>query len=377
MGKSKKNVIIVVGLILVAAGVYFYGKATSGDALNPSLFGPHRLGDTISEVKSHVDIDYYETIYGEYYDAWEGLDLYDSNIVGLEGIRFTQPLMFGFLNHELELVRYAVNHDYKKLIALFVEEYGEPVVHVSRNPREWIGAASDIVRWRYESISAVMLIRGTQANIVVVLASHAVMDEIIEEFMKHHVYDITFDEFVAQYELEDYMFDIYGMDENTQPMVEINIGNPALEKLIRGIEGSSYTETPKYESDIPGILHPRGVKFYKPDGPLYVQEVTEISALYSFQGQEEKIATLNGIEQCINLRFLALSDHEVTDISLLRSLQNLEYLNLDVDTIRDFSPLLDLPNLIEVDLIGNPPNSDNRKEVAEELRSRGVRVYYY
>jgi Leucine-rich repeat (LRR) protein len=175
----------------------------------------------------------------------------------------------------------------------------------------------------------------------------------------------------------DYMFDIYGMDENTQPMVEINIGNPALEKLIRGIEGSSYTETPKYESDIPGILHPRGVKFYKPDGPLYVQEVTEISALYSFQGQEEKIATLNGIEQCINLRFLALSDHEVTDISLLRSLQNLEYLNLDVDTIRDFSPLLDLPNLIEVDLIGNPPNSDNRKEVAEELRSRGVRVYYY
>ena len=163
-------------IVLVMTGGSFFRDAVSVAATPPALYGPHRLGDTVEKVKSQTHIAYYETVYGEFYDAWEGLDIYDSSIVGLEDISFTQPLFFGFLDNKLELVSYAVDDDYMKLIDLFVDEYGEPVVHALYSGIP--GIENILIRWRYKNISATMFFELVRSSAIVIVASHQVVDDI-------------------------------------------------------------------------------------------------------------------------------------------------------------------------------------------------------
>lgn len=347
MDSSKsKTYILVIGLLCIAfliLGMVLQDRVgfTFGSLFKESyVFRDMRWGDPAPMGPAFIHHSYDQGV--DWYRMRDDDWYFDS-------LQIYSPFTYGYTDGRLSAIVFGVNKPYEAAIDLFVEKYGQQELYVL--PALY-GTKDEVHIWRTKDLAVSIFIEGwtSASTIGITLSTH--------EFLK------------------DYMFDVYGMDENTKPMVEINIGNPALEKLIRGIEGSSYTDTPKYEDVVPGIFHPRGVRFYKPDGPLYVQEVEQITELYS-DSVEGKITSLDGIENCINLRFLSLSDHQITDISPLRSLQSLELLYLEADTIKNFSPLLDLPNLVEIYLIGNPPSSDNRKEVAEELRSRGVRVYYY
>ena len=58
--------------------------------------------------------------------------------------------------------------------------------------------------------------------------------------------------------------------------------------------------------------------------------------------------------------------NQVTDISVLAGLVNLEYLRLEGNPITDTSPLRSLPKLIDVDVyISSPPQQENPQPQGE------------
>ncbi len=70
---------------------------------------------------------------------------------------------------------------------------------------------------------------------------------------------------------------------------------------------------------------------------------------------KNKIINIEGIENCINLRFLALSLQSITDLTPLSNLVYLEFLNLNQNyTIEDISPLYNLIELKKLILYSNP-----------------------
>lgn len=104
---------------------------------------------------------------------------------------------------------------------------------------------------------------------------------------------------------------------------------------------------------------------------------------------------IDGIERCENLEIFILAGCEiqsVTEVQGLKdlrtfaaadsSLENVEGLaGLRVDTVHlernrvaDLSPLLDCPDLIDVELAGNPLSPRSYRQVIPELRKRGCRV---
>ena len=93
----------------------------------------------------------------------------------------------------------------------------------------------------------------------------------------------------------------------------------------------------------------------KPDGAITevdLQSITELEA------PDNNISDITGIERCVNLEKLVLggwqSSNEVADISPLKELTNLTYLQLSDNQISDVTPLAKLTKLETLHLSGNP-----------------------
>ena len=67
-----------------------------------------------------------------------------------------------------------------------------------------------------------------------------------------------------------------------------------------------------------------------------------------------RIADLTGLEHAVNLRFLYLSNNDITDISPLAELTKLEILDIAANPLRDLTPLATLTNLWSLSILGCP-----------------------
>jgi hypothetical protein len=84
--------------------------------------------------------------------------------------------------------------------------------------------------------------------------------------------------------------------------------------------------------------------------PMYVNDIEALSA---FDGNSLGVANLSGMEGCINLSTLYLSDNSIIPLSPLAGLTNLIHLNLSDNVINDILPLSGLVNLSDLNLCGN------------------------
>lgn len=87
-----------------------------------------------------------------------------------------------------------------------------------------------------------------------------------------------------------------------------------------------------------------------PTGNLTSEDLRLLTYLRA-EGQE--IRSLQGIEACVNLTSIHLSDNRIGDLSPLAALANLQTLDLGGNRVSDLSTLALLTNLEEVDLSGN------------------------
>ncbi len=88
----------------------------------------------------------------------------------------------------------------------------------------------------------------------------------------------------------------------------------------------------------------------KPTGDIYDTDLVGLTYLCAGWGQ---ISDLSGIEYCINLTGLYLSNNEITDIGPLANLTDLFELDLDGNQITDITPLAGLTKLQDLGLMSN------------------------
>ena len=88
----------------------------------------------------------------------------------------------------------------------------------------------------------------------------------------------------------------------------------------------------------------------QPVGPIYP---SSLEGLTSLCARQKTISDLTGLQHCIGLVLLDLSNNQVTDISPLSNLTHLEELHLGWNQIRDISPLGNLTNLTNLHLWAN------------------------
>ncbi len=104
----------------------------------------------------------------------------------------------------------------------------------------------------------------------------------------------------------------------------------------------------------PELEHAIRVALNKPTGPLTIDDLESLTALYA---EDNHITDLTGLELCANLRVLDLgklgTSNEISDLSPLSGLNNLLWLYLDGNNITDLSPLEYLTNLVTLCLYGN------------------------
>jgi len=99
-------------------------------------------------------------------------------------------------------------------------------------------------------------------------------------------------------------------------------------------ESVTFADT-KLEAAIREAIH-------KPEGSIYMSDLESLTKLTAtFKG----IQSLAGLEYCVYLRQLNLSGSQISDVSPLASLTNLNVLDLGKNQISDLSPLASLTNL--------------------------------
>jgi Leucine-rich repeat (LRR) protein len=92
---------------------------------------------------------------------------------------------------------------------------------------------------------------------------------------------------------------------------------------------------------------------------LDLKKLKTISILFLPGNQISDITVLSFVD---NIEYLNLKDNQITDISPLRGLKNLNHLELQNNQIIDITPLKDLPALNYLDLSYNPVSDSNTIE---------------
>ncbi len=89
----------------------------------------------------------------------------------------------------------------------------------------------------------------------------------------------------------------------------------------------------------------------KPKGPVTDQDMLEVVSFNSRNTDEKKIKTLDDLRWCVNLMHITLGNTGITDISVLKGMQNLWTFEC-IDQLDDYTPLLSHKNLRLISLNG-------------------------
>jgi internalin A len=92
------------------------------------------------------------------------------------------------------------------------------------------------------------------------------------------------------------------------------------------------------------------------EGELTAEKLQMLDSLSNTDlALKNKIASIKGIENCINITYLLLASESITNLTPLANLTKLEYLDLNQNyTIEDISPIYNLTNLTKLILYSNP-----------------------
>lgn len=107
-------------------------------------------------------------------------------------------------------------------------------------------------------------------------------------------------------------------------------------------------------------------KIDKPTGEIYK---TDVKNIVSLDASDKDITDISGIENLINLQTLDLSHNEISDISELDSLTDLETLDLSYNEISDISKLRGLSNLETLNLNNNQIGDISAIQGLDNLKS--------
>ncbi len=130
------------------------------------------------------------------------------------------------------------------------------------------------------------------------------------------------------------------------------VGISLILAVLTGCPATVFIPDHALESAIRAELH-------KPFGLLTEADLLDVQAL---DGRQLNIRDLSGIEHCLNLQWLDLSDNLISDLKPLEQLGRpsspfdspLVFLNLDNNLVSDIAPLVGLMNLQTLMVFGNP-----------------------
>ena len=110
----------------------------------------------------------------------------------------------------------------------------------------------------------------------------------------------------------------------------------------------------------------------KPEGPIYKSDLESLITLPNLGGNN--ISDISALSGLTNLETLDLDDNNISDISALSGLTNLVELGLQENNIGDISALSGLTNLERLYLYDNPLSQNAINIHIPELEARGVSV---
>lgn len=113
-----------------------------------------------------------------------------------------------------------------------------------------------------------------------------------------------------------------------------------------------------------------------PAATLYEDDVRFLTSL---SGDGVGVGNLSGLEFCVNLEILTLPRNSIVNVTPLRNLARLNFVNLEGNNIADIAPLalntgLGLGDTLN--LLGNPLSSTSINVAIPALAARGVTVFY-
>ena len=118
----------------------------------------------------------------------------------------------------------------------------------------------------------------------------------------------------------------------------------------------NYSITANFEEEAPVTITDTGLEAairaarHITNRPLYPSDLKRLTSLDT---DGENVSDLTGLEYCISLTRLFLSDNQIDDISSLATLTRLTYLDLSGNQIDDISTVANLTRLTYLDLSGN------------------------
>ena len=112
-----------------------------------------------------------------------------------------------------------------------------------------------------------------------------------------------------------------------------------------------------------------------PGEPITQAEMLTIQ--YFMGGISLGIKDLTGLETAKNLRYVYLSDNQISDLTPLANLDKLQNLYLNQNNVSDISPLIALPRLKTLVIGDNPLSAASIQEHIPALQGRGVNVDFW
>ncbi len=99
----------------------------------------------------------------------------------------------------------------------------------------------------------------------------------------------------------------------------------------------------------------------KPTGDIYESDLTTIATVQNNwpTSVASKIANLEGIQYCVNLKSLEILNNNVSDVSVLASLTYLQDLNIWYNNVSDITPIQNLTNIKKLYLDYDPIPKSN------------------
>jgi hypothetical protein len=118
----------------------------------------------------------------------------------------------------------------------------------------------------------------------------------------------------------------------------------------------NYSITANFEEEEPVTIMDTGLEAairaagHITSRPVYPSDLKKLTSL---DAAAENVSDLTGLEYCISLTKLLLSDNQIDDISPVARLTSLTYLDLSANQIGDVSSVANLTRLTHLDLSGN------------------------
>ena len=120
-------------------------------------------------------------------------------------------------------------------------------------------------------------------------------------------------------------------------------------------------------------------ELYMSDRPIYI---SDLETLTSLEAPGRYISNLTGLEYCIKLQILEISQNSISDLSPLRWLPSLKILDLRRNNISDISPLVESSGLGQGDKVNLKNNNLDLTEGSDDMQNiraledKGVEVDY-